>query len=99
YTTAVLGSWNGEGSTNSIPRASFTENGSSRVSSIYVEDASYLRLRNVELGYSFGSLLRSANWGVQNLRLYVSGENLLTSTSYSGLDPEATDQIDKGTYP
>ncbi|WP_353130198.1 SusC/RagA family TonB-linked outer membrane protein [Parapedobacter pyrenivorans] len=99
YTTAVLGSWNGEGSTNSIPRASFTDNGSSKVSSIYVEDASYLRLRNVEVGYSFGSLLRSANWGVQNLRLYVSGQNLFTSTNYSGLDPETTDQIDKGTYP
>ena len=97
YTTAVLGSWHGEGSTNSIPRASFTDNGSSSVSSIYVEDASYLRLRNVELGYSFGSLLRSANWGVKNLRLYVSGPNLFTSRSYSGLDHETTDQHDKGT--
>jgi len=99
YTTAVLGAWSGEGSTNAIPRVSFTDNGSSRVSSIYVEDASYLRLKNVELGYSFGNLFRQTNWGVQNLRLYVSGQNLFTSTHYTGLDPETTDQIDKGTYP
>lgn len=99
YTSAVLGAWSGEGSTNSIPRVSFTDNGSSRVSSIYVEDASYLRLKNVELGYSFGRLLQQANWGIQNVRLYVSGQNLFTSTNYTGLDPETTDQIDKGTYP
>lgn len=99
YTSAVLGAWSSEGSTNSTPRASFTDNGSSRVSSIYVEDASYLRLKNVELGYSFGRLLQQANWGIQNVRLYVSGQNLFTSTNYTGLDPETTDQIDKGTYP
>lgn len=98
YTTAVLGSWNGEGSTNSIPRASFTDNGSSRLSTVYIEDASYLRLKNVELGYSFGALLNN-RLGVQNLRLYASGQNLFTSTSYGGLDPESTDLVDMGTYP
>jgi len=99
YTTAVLGAWNGEGSTNSIPRVSFTDNGSSRISSIFVEDASYVRLKNVELGYSFGSLLQQANWGVQNIRLYASGQNLFTHTKYTGLDPESTDLMDMGTYP
>ncbi|WP_257669641.1 SusC/RagA family TonB-linked outer membrane protein [Parapedobacter tibetensis] len=99
HSTAVLGSWNGEGSTNSIPRVSFSNNGSSRISSIYVEDASYLRLKNVEIGYSFGELLKKANWGVQNLHLYVSGQNLFTVTNYSGLDPESTDLMDMGTYP
>ena len=49
YTTRVLGAWDGEGSTNRIPRVSFTDNGSSRTSSIFVEDASYFRLKNVEL--------------------------------------------------
>ncbi len=99
YTTAVLGAWNGEGSTNSIPRVTFTDNGSSRISSIFVEDASYMRLKNVELGYSFGSLLQQANWGVQNIRLYASGQNLFTHTKYTGLDPESTDLMDMGTYP
>lgn len=99
YTTAVLGSWNGEGSTNSIPRVSFTDNGSSRISSIFVEDASYMRLKNVELGYSFGNLLQQTRWGVQNIRLYASGQNLFTHTNYTGLDPESTDLMDMGTYP
>lgn len=99
YTTAVLNSWNGEGSTNSIPRVSFTDNGSSRVSSIFVEDASYFRIKNVEIGYSFGALLKKKIPGIQNIRLYVSGQNLYTSTNYTGLDPETTDAIDMGTYP
>jgi TonB-linked outer membrane protein, SusC/RagA family len=99
YTTAVLGSWNGEGSTNRIPRVSFTDNGSSHVSSIFVEDASYLRLKNVELGYSFGGLLQQTGWGIQNIRLYASGQNLFTQTKYTGLDPESTDLMDMGTYP
>lgn len=99
YTTAVLNSWNGEGSTNTVPRVSFSGNNNNRISSVFVEDASYLRLKNVEVGYSFSSLLQSTGWGIQNIRLYVSGQNLFTSTNYTGLDPETTDHIDRGTYP
>ena len=94
YTTAVLGAWDGSGTSNSIPRVTFDDNGSSNPSSIYVEDASYLRLKNIELGYT----LRSVPL-VQDMRLYISAQNLFTSTDYSGLDPETTDLIDKGTYP
>ncbi len=94
YTTAVLGAWDGEGSSNTIPRVAFEDNGSSKVSSIFVEDASYLRLKNIEIGYTIKSIK-----GLQNLRLYVSSQNLFTVTNYSGLDPESTDLIDKGTYP
>lgn len=99
HTTGVLNSWNGEGSTNTTPRVTFTDNGSSRVSSIFVENASYFRLKNAEIGYSFGPLIRKAKLGVQNLRLYVSGQNLFTVTDYTGLDPEISDQRDMGTYP
>lgn len=98
-TTAVLGAWNGEGTSNSIPRTTFNDNGSSKKSSIFVEDASYVRLKNVELGYSLGTLNAISRLGVQNVRLYVSGQNLLTSTKYTGLDPESTDILDRGTYP
>lgn len=98
-TTAALGSWSGPGSTNTMPRVSQSDNGSSKVSSIFVEDASYLRLKNVELGYSFGALVKKWNIGVQNIRLYVSGQNLWTKTKYTGLDPETVDAIDYGTYP
>lgn len=94
YTTNILGAWDGEGSTNSIPRVAFEDNGSSKVSSIFVEDVSYLRLKNIELGYNISTIK-----GVQNVRIYTSGQNLFTSTNYTGLDPESTDLIDMGTYP
>lgn len=58
-------------------------------SSYYVEDASFLRLKNMVLGYTFPKdLLRKAS--IQNLRVYVQAENLLTITGYTGLDPEFT---------
>lgn len=99
HTTEMLGYWHGEGTSNSIPRPSFTDNGGSRISSIFVEDASFFRLKNVELGYSFTKLLKKINSPISDLKIYVSAENLFTVTSYSGLDPESTDLIDYGTYP
>ncbi len=96
YTTGILDSWDGEGSTNGRPRVSFTDNGSSKISSIFVEDASYFRLKNVEVGYTFGNF---SKFGINNLRLYVSAQNVFTITGYSGLDPETTDLMDMGTYP
>lgn len=92
---SVLDSWNGEGTSNTTPRVTFNNNGGGYVSSVFVEDASYLRLKNIELGYTFNT----NKMGVKNLRLFVSGQNLLTSTDYTGLDPESTSLIDKGTYP
>jgi TonB-linked SusC/RagA family outer membrane protein len=92
---SVLNSWHGEGTSNSTPRVTFNNNGGGNVSSVFVEDASYLRLKNIELGYTFNS----TKMGIKNLRLYASGQNLLTSTDYTGLDPESTSLIDKGTYP
>lgn len=58
-----------------------------RVSSRFIEDGSYLRLKNLTLGYAFINN-RSAIKGVSKLRMYVSAQNLLTFTNYSGLDPE-----------
>jgi TonB-linked SusC/RagA family outer membrane protein len=96
YTTAILDSWDGEGSTNTMPRVSFTDNGSSKVSSIFVEDASFFRLKNIELGYS---LEQFNKLGIKSLRFYISAQNVFTITNYSGLDPESTDLMDMGTYP
>jgi len=84
-----LGAWHGEGTSNTIPRTTFNDNGSSKKSSIFVEDASYFRLKNLEIGYAVGP----------SRRLYVSAQNLFTITNYSGLDPESTDILDRGTYP
>lgn len=94
-TTAVLDSWNGEGTSNTTPRVTFNNNGGGNVSSVFVEDASYLRLKNVEIGYTFNK----AVLGIKDMRLYASGQNLVTITDYTGLDPESTSLIDKGTYP
>ncbi|MEL1242719.1 TonB-dependent receptor [Flavobacterium sp. DGU11] len=94
-TTAVLGAWNGEGTSNTTPRVTFNNNGGGFVSSKFVEDASYLRLKNIELGYTLNNVVP----GISGLRIYVSGQNLLTFTKYTGLDPESTSYIDKGTYP
>jgi iron complex outermembrane receptor protein len=67
----------------------------------WIEDASFLRLQTVTLGYTFrGSSLK--NLGVESLRFYATGENLLTLTKYSGVDPEVSIEgldspgIDKG---
>jgi TonB-linked SusC/RagA family outer membrane protein len=94
-TTAVLGAWNGEGTSNTTPRNTFNDNGGGQVSSMFVEDASYLRLKNLEIGYTFDPKIIGDTY----LRLYVSSQNLWTLTDYTGLDPESTSFIDQGTYP
>ena len=99
HTVSVLNAWNAEGSSNTIPRTTFNDNGSSKKSSIFVEDASYLRLKNLELGYSLKSLPPISKLGAQDIRIYISAQNLFTSTKYTGLDPESTDLVDRGTYP
>lgn len=96
HSTETLKSWHGAGTSNTIPISTFNDNGSSKKSSIFVEDASYLRLKNLELGYSFTGFKKA---GVQNLRLYISAQNVFTVTDYTGLDPESTDLLDRGTYP
>ncbi len=97
HSVRVLDSWHGDGTSNTIPRTTFNDNGSSKKSSIFVEDASYLRLKNVEIGYNLKSAF--SRFGVQGVRLYASGQNLFTITKYTGLDPESTDILDRGTYP
>lgn len=99
HTTAVLNSWHGEGTSNTIPRLSMSGNGSNQVSSLFVEDASYWRIKNIEIGYSFGPAVKKLKLGIQDIRIYVSGQNLYTHTKYTGLDPESVDANDYGTYP
>jgi len=98
HTTHVLDAWHGEGTSNTVPRSSFTDNGGSRVSSIFVEDASFFRLKNAEFGYSLAKFLKKSK-NISDVKFYVSAENIFTITKYSGLDPESTDLMDYGTYP
>ncbi|GEC72502.1 TonB-linked outer membrane protein, SusC/RagA family [Flavobacterium flevense] len=104
-----LGRWTGEGTSNSIPRASFaSQANNSRTSSRFVQDGSYLRLKNIQLGYSLPMNILN-KIALDQLRFYVSAQNLLTFTKYNGLDPEVgVDNsqnnpldigIDRGRYP
>ncbi|MCR9051502.1 MAG: SusC/RagA family TonB-linked outer membrane protein [Phaeodactylibacter xiamenensis] len=80
--------WTGEGSSNSIPRASVNrDNLNFRTSDLFIEDGSFLRLKNLSLGYTLPRSVTS-NIGMTNLRFYVTGQNVFTITDYSGLDPE-----------
>lgn len=99
HSTATLDAWHGEGTSNTRPRSTFNDNGSSRFSSIYIEDASYFRLKNAEIGYNIASLINRNNTRLQDARIYFSAQNLFTITKYTGLDPESVDMIDMGTYP
>ncbi|MBD0404680.1 TonB-dependent receptor [Flammeovirga sp. EKP202] len=97
-------SWSGEGSTNFYPRldgASQTAN-FHRLSSLYVQDGSYLRLQNIQIGYSFNNIK-----SVEKLRIFASAQNLFTITGYDGMDPDVSGSrngllqrgIDWGQYP
>jgi len=99
HSTATLNAWHGEGTSNTMPRSTFNDNGSSRVSSIFVEDASYCRLKNIEIGYTLPAIFGKSNAALKSVRVYVSAQNLFTITNYTGLDPESVNMIDQGTYP
>lgn len=76
----------------------------SNPSSWYIEDGSFFRIKNLELGYTIPSVLTN-KIGISRLRAYISGQNLLTLTKYTGFDPEfgmggaTSSGIDNGTYP
>lgn len=84
----ILDRWTGEGSSNTEPRVSLVDaNQNARGSDRYIEDGSYLRLKNIQLGYTLpGSIAKKA--GLLKARVYFSGGNLLTFTKYTGYDPE-----------
>lgn len=77
--------WHGEGTSNYIPRLSKDDNNENytKFSSFYIEDGSFVRMKNLQLGYSFYN-----KFGLDKLRLSLSGQNLWTWTKYTGVDPE-----------
>ena len=99
-TTDVLKRWQGEGTSNSMPRAVFGDpNQNTRVSDRFVENGSYLRLKNITLSYTFPKQwLQKAQ--IENARLSLSCENVATITGYSGFDPEVgINGIDQNRFP
>lgn len=110
--TTVLNRWTTPGQITDMPKADFEGSQNVQVSSRYVEDGSYLRLKAITIGYSLPESVLS-KLSMSKVHLYITAENLLTWTKYTGLDPEvsvyggsgASDLrniapgIDYGTYP
>ena len=102
---AVLARWTGAGTTNDArnPRYSFTDaNSNIRVSDRYVEDGSFVKIKNIQLGYTFPA--SATKKILSKLRIYAQVKNAYTFTKYSGFDPEIAGGIldtgiDRGAYP
>jgi hypothetical protein len=107
YTTDVFNRWHGEGSSNKYPRLTYGAHPNWQYNSdIFIEDANYMKISNITLGYDFKNLLKSVP--LQQVRFFMSLQNAYTFTNYSGMDPEigggsGTDGwakgIDIGYYP
>ena len=100
----VIDRWTGEGSTNEHPRLTTGPTNNNLFSDYYVEDGSFVRLRNLQFGYTLPStLLRKIH--VESLRIYVAANNLITLTRYMGFDPDLGSSsvlsagVDYGMYP
>lgn len=106
--TAVLNRWTTPGQITDIPRAAFGDpnKNSLRNSTRFIEDGSYLKLRDVTFGYNLSNVLKNQSV-LKSARIYVSGRNLFTVSNYKGYDPEVSRNgadpfqlgIDYGTYP
>ncbi|MFN2380160.1 MAG: SusC/RagA family TonB-linked outer membrane protein [Bacteroidales bacterium] len=107
WEASVLDRWTGAGTSDSYPRLTISDpNGNySKASSFYIEDGSYLRLKNITLGYTLPAL-SVADYNISSIRIYFTAQNLLTLTGYKGFDPEIGSAdwvfntgIDRGIYP
>lgn len=83
----MLNRWTGEGTSNKFPRFVVGDNTNWQSSDLYIYDGSYLRLKNIQVGYTLPANL-TRKFFVSSLRLYVAAENLFTFTKYHGFDPE-----------
>lgn len=106
YPSWMLGRWTGEGTSYKYPRLVNGDATNWLVSDLYVCDGSYLRLKNITLGYTLPKNL-TRKLTIERLRFYVQAENLITWTKYWGFDPEIASGptgikslgIDRGVYP
>lgn len=96
---AYTKAWRQEGDHAVYPRITTSnDNNNYRTSSFMVEDGSYLRLQNLQIGYTLPSSLMAKLQCIKSARFYVSAQNLFTVTGYSGLDPDlgANSPLDMG---
>lgn len=105
YTTEILGAWNGEGTSNTIPAVNGSSINRGYISELYLEDGDYFRITNITLGYDFKN--KFVSLPLSQLRLYATIQNAFTFTKYTGMDPEVgynageswASGIDLGYYP
>ncbi len=101
---STLGRWTGEGTSNTEPRVTFVDNNDNiRPSDRYVEDGSYARIKNIQLGYTLPQSIYNSSF-LTSVRFYAQIKNAYTFTNYSGYSPEISSGvmdtgIDRGTYP
>jgi TonB-linked SusC/RagA family outer membrane protein len=107
YTSDVFDRWHGEGTSDKMPRLSSVVNRNTQlVSDIFMQNADYLRINNVTLGYNFNQILKDFKF-ISNLKVYAAVNNLYTFTNYDGMDPEVrfghdagwASGVDLGLYP
>ncbi len=102
-TTYFLNRWTGPGTSNDFPRVTTSATSNTLFSDFFVEDGSFIRVQNLQFGYTFKDLLSASQ--IDDLRLYVSVLNAFTLTKYQGYDPTTTSGapigggIDFGFYP
>jgi TonB-dependent starch-binding outer membrane protein SusC len=103
WTTAALNRWTGPGTSNDFPRLvdGDPNNNFTYPSSFYLSDGAYFRIKTLQVGYTLPvNFIRSI--GLQKIRIYISSNNLITFTKYSGYDPEiggGSYGVDRGVYP
>lgn len=103
WQTTVLDRWNGEGTSNSYPRLTTKDDNKnfSNPSEFHLQDGDYFRIKTLQIGYSLPEALIGRT-GLQRARIYISSNNLLTFTNYTGFDPEiggSSYGIDRAIYP
>lgn len=103
--TRVLNSWTPTNTNTDLPALSKNlTNNEANANSFFVEDGSYFRMKNLQIGYTFGKNYAS-KIGSESIRIYLQGSNLFTITGYDGLDPEVVSYdnltlgVDNGVYP
>jgi len=100
----TINRWTGEGSTNEFPRLTTGATSNTLFSDFFVEDGSFVRIQNAQVGYTFPNELIE-KMGADKLRIYLSANNVYTFTKYRGYDPSASSGapigagIDQGFYP
>lgn len=103
-TAYVIDRWAGPGTSNDFPRLTTGATENNLFSDFFIEDGSYLRIKNVQLGYTLPARI-TESWGVKSLRFYAAANNLFTFTNYQGYDPNISSGspldagIDIGYYP